>query len=221
MYNNIINNVSLNYSLPCNCCKQPVFSNNFTSRITWLRSSAVTRGNAKDYIRSILVWEISAAETQYENISPPVFQDCIAITYYVLRDVCTIFIGPPELDFLILITRARRTLTNVKMKLNVSLYTLRRHVGRVEKQLHSLPLGTRRKWVVSFTSRPLQSSSIHWIEGGAAGAGLDVERRDKSLAHSWIRTPDFSDRSQHDKNGGHNKHLYSSVLFKVTLNLST
>ena len=42
---------------------------------------------------------------------------------------------------------------------------------------------------------------IEW-GGGAAGAGLHVERRDKSLAHPGIPTPDCPDRSQHTKMEG-------------------
>jgi hypothetical protein len=158
MHNNIINKASLNYSLPCNCCKQPVFCQQLRFKDNVVAVVSCRRGNATYYIRSILVWEISVADKLYENISARVFQNCIAITYYVLCDVCTIFVGPSKVDFRILIKWAWRTLTDVRVKLSVSLYTLRRHVGRVEMQLHSLlnsvlhgngptqwPCGLRRK----------------------------------------------------------------------------
>jgi hypothetical protein len=221
-HNNIINKVSLKYSLPCNCYKQPVFFKQLRLKDNVVAVVSCKSGNATYYIRSQLVWEISAAEERYENITPHVSKDCIAITYYVLCDVCTIFIGThnrPFWSWFSYLKRAWRTLTNVKVKLKVSLYTLWRHVGRVKIQMHSL-LTLVLDGNDTSASRPGRFTSRYPLKGGGPEPDLTMTEEINILP-----IPEFKPRIvQTVANMAkmeQNKNLDSIVLFRVTLKLRT
>jgi hypothetical protein len=88
----------------------------------------------------------------------------------------------------------------IKVKLNLSFCTRRRHIGGVGVQfyssLNSAPDGG--EWSTSRSDRftPRENPGTNLI-GGWVGprAGLDVGRRGKSLASTGIRTPDCPDRT--------------------------
>jgi len=66
----------------------------------------------------------------------------------------------------------------IQWKLKFSLSRLRRHVGGIEVELHSLLNLVPCRWVVNFTFRPLYPScrnpDTHWI-GGCVGPGAGME----------------------------------------------